>query len=54
MSVEPAWWLMQRGMISERAAQLYEPLGWACDRVPGMGNAVEWYLSVWVPEYDSG
>jgi len=47
LSVGPVAKLNDKGLIPDSVGVIYEPLGWASDRVPPLDQFLDWYLKLW-------
>ena len=47
LSVGPAVWLADRGLLPEGSQIIYAPVKWAVIQNDAIGDAVSWYVSLW-------
>ncbi len=47
LSLGPAIWLHQHGVLSEYARVIYAPLEFLHDQCKPIGDALEWYAGLW-------
>jgi hypothetical protein len=50
LSLGPATWLFNNGWLPGTAINwLYAPLAWIGEKSEPFGNALEWYVMLWMP-----